>query len=301
MALFNKLQKQMVLDLIISENPGLVGATLNNVEFVGVPVVLSGASTQAKLRGKRGSGFTGVKAVTYNRLHLGTLFTNVTLRAQVYNATTSLDLIPAINDRYGLNLNAAEMVSFAIANGATSANVSISVSSSPGSFVYYGAATCAWTKGNLQLTDYYPNRTLNSVTTPDVMLKAYQLDFSDTLTTLQAHNTTVAFSSASSTAQAIVGALKTKVGLPLTLSATTTPGTDPYDLAGYTLSFTTADVIQDSSPLFRNVAVLTPPVAYGNQYAPIYLHYNRVPLFVKTKTADVVTVTEMGGLQAPSQ
>ena len=299
MALFNKSQKQMVLDLIIAENPALAGVTLDMIEFVGTPRTVSGALTEVAIRGKRGAGFTGITRVRYNRIHLGTLFFSMRLNIQQYNAATSLDLIDAINARYGMNFLASEMVSYAIPSNATTAQVNIAPTAN--SLAYYGAATCYWTKGNQQLTDYYPKRTLTSLSVPDVMLKAFQLDFSSMLSTLQAHDTTVAFSSASSTAQAIVDALKAKVGLPLILGATTTPGSDPYDLSGFTLSFSTPDVLQDSNPGYRKIAVLSPPAVFGNQYTPIYLHYDKIPVFTKTKTADLISVTEMNGLQAPTK
>lgn len=298
MALFNKTQQQMVFDLLVSENPGLAGVTLGtHVEFYGKPVGNNNAIVTAYLRGKRGAGFTGVKAFTYTRIHLGRLFTNTALRAQVYNATSSLDLIPEINRRYGLNLNASEMVSFGISASATSGNVTITTGTDT-SFVYEGAVNCAWTRGTQQLTDYYPNRTLTTLTLPDLMLKAFRIDFSDAVATLQAHNTTVAFSSASSTAQAIVALLATRTGLPVTLSATTTPGNGLYDLSGFTLSFTTPDVLMDARYNFRQIALLTPPAVYGNQYTPIYLHFDKVG---KLRTEDLVTVTQMPGLDAPTK
>lgn len=298
MALFNKPQQQMVLDLLISENPRLAGVVLGtHVEFYGKPVADGSGVVTARLRGKRGAGFTGVKAFTYTRIHLGRLFTNSVMQIQLYSAQSSLDLIPAINARYGLTLVASEMVNYGIAANLTATNISITTGTDT-SFVYEGAVGCRWTRGVMQLTDYYPQRTLTALTIPDLMLKAFQIDFSSALATLQAHNTTVAFSSASSTAQAIVAMLATRTGLPVTLSPTTTPGSDPYDLSGFMLSFTTPEVLQDSRPDYRKIAVLTPPVVYGNQYVPIYLHYDKVGLL---RTADVVTVTELAGLVAPTK
>jgi len=298
MALFNKPQKQMVMDLLIQENPGLAGAVLGvNVEFVGLPVSIGNSMVKVVLRGIRGAGFTGVRAFTYRRIHIATLFSNTTCLIQKFVATTSLDLIVPINERYGLTLDASEMVSFAIGASATSGNITIAVGTDK-SFVYEGTINCVWTRGIKQITEYYPQRDLTAVSLPDVMLKAFQMDFSDILTTLQAHDTTVGFSLASSTAVAIVAALKAKLAMPLTLGSTLVPGSDPYDLSGFTLSFTTPDVLQDSNPSYRRVALLSPPAVYGNQYSPIYLHVDKI---TKMATEDLVSVTQLPGLEPPTK
>lgn len=294
MALFNKSQKQMVLDLLVSENPGLVGVTVDNVVFVGGPVVISGVSTTLKLRGLSGAGFTGVKSFTYNRINLTTLFTSITPTLQQFTASTVRDLIPGFNAKYGLNLLPTDVVDSALsADGQYTINTQTT-----SSLMYLGSVGVTWSRGTKQIGDYYPNRTLNSLTIPNVMLKAFQMDFSSILSTLQAHDTTVGFSSGSDTAQAIVDALASMLDLPLTLSTTVTPGTGQYDLSGYTLSFTTPTVLTDANPRFTKIALLTPPVAYGNQYTLIYLHHTPVP--TETRTADVISETELDGLVAPT-
>lgn len=297
MALFNKSQQQMVLDLLISENPGLAGATLNNVAFVGLPVAGSGGLTTARLRGKAGSGFTGVKSFTYNRIDIGRLFANVFIAPITqYNAVQTSDLVAQFNTLYGLNINPSEVNNSVWGSVATSQTARIAFAGNA-SYVYYGnTQTFTWQRGVRQIYDYYPNRTLTAVTTPEVMLKAFQLDFSDVVSTLQAHDPSVAFTTGSSTAQAIVAMLKTKLSLPLVLGATAVPGSDPYDLSGFTLAIKTPDLLENSNPRYRQVAVLTPPAVYGNQYAVIYLHFDRV---TANELSALITHPDLNGFTAP--
>lgn len=271
MGFYNQTPLQTVFALIASENPALTNATVTQFTLDKVTVV-SGDSTTARIRGKQGLGFTGIQTVTYNRINIATLFSGINLTLTQFTATKLSDLLPALNQKYGLNITAADLANDqAISSGATAGTFTLNLTSS---LQYYGTINLAWTRGSKQLVDYYQNRTLTAITVPDAMLLAFKTDFTAHKAVITAHNVATAFTSGSSSAVAIINLLTTVLGLPFTLGASTVPGSGLYDLSGFTLTLNTVDAVADANPDYLSVAVLTPPPVYGNQFTPIYLHYD---------------------------
>ena len=290
MGIYNQTPSQTLYSLIVSENPALASATSDQFVIDKVTVV-TGATTSVRVRGKPGSGFTGVQTVQYGRVSLGTLFQGVTLTYSQFTATKLSDLLPGFNAKYGINLTAADLqTDTAIASGT---NTQVLTLNATPSVMYYGAVSFTWTRGIKQLVDYYPNRTLTAITLPDAMLKAFKTDFTGNTSVITAHDPSVALTSGSTTAVALVNMLSSKLGLPFTLGATTTPGSGLYDLSGFTLARYTIDQVADANPDYRKVAILTPPVAYGNQYSPIYLHYDYRSVI---QTSSIITTPVLTGL-----
>ena len=293
MGIYTKSPPQMVLDLIKSQNPKFANAQYSQLAW-GNPVAGTGQSTTLRFRGKPGQGYTGVATVQYNRLNMATLFANILVSPVTqYNATKLSDLLPRFNELYGTNFTAADLGSDPALTGTT-----MTPSAPMNSPMYTGTISFTWIKGTTpQIWELYPNRTLTGLQVPTLMLKAFQLDFTANTSTLTAHDTSVPLTSGSSTAMAIASMLAQRTGLAVTLGATTTPGNGQYDLSGFTLSRVTADQLTDSNPNYRKVAVLTPPVAYGNQNAVIYLHYDKI---TTVPTSSIITATALDGLDLPS-
>ena len=295
MALYKNSVKQTLLDAIKAENPKFAAATLDNVVF-GPPVVVSGATTSVKVRGIPSKGFTGVAVVQYQRINIATLWLgNKAATVQQYNATKYSDLLPRFNQQNGLNLTAEDI---STANNPLSGTTqSVAINCTP-SLQYYNSVNLVWVKGNSpQLWELYPNTTLTSLTVPDLMLKAFQVDYSANKTVIEAVATNTPLTTAVAEAQALVNLIATSTGKAATLGTTAVPGTGDYDLSGFTLTRVTQDQLTDSNPSYRQVAVLTPPAVFGKQYSTIYLHYDKI---VVTPTTDIITVTELDGLVLPT-
>lgn len=298
MALYKNSVKQTLLDAIKAENPAFAAATLNNVVF-GPPVNTGGTpNTSVVVRGIPGAGFTGIAKVLYNRISAPALIRNLpNLAVQQYTVSKTADLLPRVNQLYGLNITAEDI---------STANNIIPASNNSGllqllftpSLQYVGSINLSWTRGSSpQLWELYPNTTLTSLTVPDLMLKAFQVDYSANKAVIEAVATNTPLTTDVAGAQALVNLIATSTGKAATLGATAVPGTGDYDLSGFTLTRVTQDQLTDSNPSYRQVAVLTPPTVFGKQYSTIYLHYDKI---VVTPTTDIITVTELDGLVLPT-
>lgn len=292
MALYKNSVKQTLLNLIKAENPKFATATLDNVSF-GPPV--GSATTTVKVRGIPSKGFTGVATVQYQRVHIQVLFTGTTgINIRQYNASRLSDLLPRINSLYGLNLTKEDLSTDPLLSGA-SASVALNVAIS---YQYYSSIIVTWTKGSApQLWEIYPNTTLTSLTVPDLMLKAFQVDYSASKSVIEAVATGTPLTTSVTGAQALINLIATSTGKAVTLGSTATPGTGDYDLSGFTVTRVTQSQLSDSNPSYRQIAVLTPPSVYGKRYSTIYLHYDKT---TTTPTYDVIQNTELDGLVLPS-
>lgn len=290
MAIYRYDSSKTLLDEIIKSNPTFVGLTPDQVTWHGLTVV-SGANTAISFRGKTGSGWTGTGRVTYRRINIATLYSSTAAWAiTMYNAKNLVDLLPRLNAKYGITLTEEDLTANTPITGATTQNITVDLTNSK---MYYGSKVVTWTKGVMQLEDYYPQRTLAAFEKPVVLLSAYGHDFTPNATLIDSHDTSVPFSTASSTAVDIVDVLKSVTGLNLVLGPTSTPGTDEYDLSGFTLSRVNAWEVEEANQAYRKLAILTPPIIPGKQSQSIYLHYG---LKQAISTASLVPVTTLDGL-----
>lgn len=297
MALYKNSVKQTLLNLIKAENPKFAAATLDNVLF-GTPTVVSGTTTSVKVRGKPGSGFTGVAVIQYQRININTLFTaGKPPTIQQYNVGTTGDLMPRFSQLYGLNVTAEDISTAGnIINPSTTSTI-LQLLFTP-SLQYVGSINLNWSRGSApQLWEIYPNTTLASLTVPDLMLKAFQVDYSASKSVIEAVATGTPLTTSVTGAQALIDLIATSTGKAVTLGSTATPGTGDYDLSGFTVTRVTQSQLSDSNPSYRQIAVLTPPSVYGKQYSTIYLHYDKI---TTTPTYEIIANTELDGLVLPS-
>lgn len=139
MGLYNKTSLQMLVDLLNASNPSLpVPIDLTQVKF-GVPSVVTPTSgaiqdTKVKVLALAAGQYVGNTNLTYRRVNLTNLFRSVPLRIDLYspaatNASpfTMAQLLPYINAKYGLNLQASDITSINFPAGNTSANVAYGV------------------------------------------------------------------------------------------------------------------------------------------------------------------------------
>lgn len=282
---------QLLLNAVVKQNPALGDVTVNQVSWHQLTAV-SGGETRIVLRGVRGLGWSGATRLTYNRINVSTLFLNVApWTISMYSAKSLFDLLPRFNQKYGLNLTAEDFTADIPITGATTQSLTLNLANSR---MYYGSRVLTWTKGEMRLEDYYPQRTLTVIEKPVLTLSAFGHDFTPDTTVIEAHDPVIPFSSASPTAVAIVNTLRAATGLDVTLSATPTPGTGIYDLSGYLLSRVGTWSVGEANQVYRKLAVLTPPARTGKQTQTVYLHYD---LKQAIPTSSLVPVTVLDGLR----
>lgn len=289
MGIYTKSTRQTILDALIAENPKMAGATVNDVAW-GKPVQVTSNVYRIKVRGIPGRGWTGVAELTYHKVGITQLRLNLpTMSVVQYNATTLADLLPRLNQLYGLNLVASDLYANPALTG-TSTTVALNLTDN---LMYFGSISVTWTKGNApQLWELYQKNSLTSLTVPDLMLKAFQIDYSTSKAVLEAVAVDTPLTTSVSGAQALVDLIASTTGKAVTLGTTAVPGTGDYDLSGFTLKRVTQNQLTDSNPSYKQIAVLTPPPVFGKQYSTIYLHYDKI---VVTPLPTTLTVTDLSG------
>lgn len=100
---FTKLPLDIIVDLINSTNA--TSLTKANLTFGAVSVLGSGnKNTGVTITAVAGSGYTGTRDLTYDRIDLATVPGSRSTEFALGTATMAVDIIPAINAAYQLNL-----------------------------------------------------------------------------------------------------------------------------------------------------------------------------------------------------
>jgi hypothetical protein len=167
MSLYPKQSLQMLVDLINQANPDLpVALTTTNVLY-GTPsaVTPSGGNVQntsIKVTAAAGTKYIGNATLLYRRIDFGTLFRGLPIVIYKFSPASTganpykiSDLLPAINQKYGLNLTTADVVDAFLPPGNTNAvpaiglpagtrNSSVTVTTQTTSPGYIGSFTLYW-------------------------------------------------------------------------------------------------------------------------------------------------------------
>lgn len=95
--------QETIFDLIKKANPD---AELDTAKVtLGEPVVSTGAyNTEVTVASIKNLGYVNKQTFQYNRIDAGLYFLNVLPKLLVETATTTADLLPVINEQYGLTL-----------------------------------------------------------------------------------------------------------------------------------------------------------------------------------------------------
>lgn len=91
-------------------------------------------NTKIKLYPYAASGYYGVKTIYYNRIHLSELGT---IRVTRGNAVTLVDLLPAINNKYGVDILATDVVNYTLPALTTSQDIVVDITFTGSSIVFY--------------------------------------------------------------------------------------------------------------------------------------------------------------------
>lgn len=127
--------------------------------------------------------YQGQTEVYYNRLLLSDLAKLVTLTMKAPSVTNSHDILPFLNDRFGLNLEESDLELIeAIDHGDYK---TVELTAVPGSLGWTGTVTISVAQGDIALADYLTNTVLDGLnyptpyaTLPFAQMYSYWRDFS---------------------------------------------------------------------------------------------------------------------------
>ncbi|ANZ49243.1 putative virion structural protein [Erwinia phage vB_EamM_Huxley] len=152
MGLYDRDSLSLLCRLIMRDNPQLaVALDPTKVMVLSGPFTsglgTSGRNARITLNGRTGSGIVGKKEFFYDRINLGALFNGITVVFMAAgSAKTYADLLPALNEQYGITLQASDL-----ANGTTKlpqaytpTQVTLTIASTSPAFT--GSLTVTWTR-----------------------------------------------------------------------------------------------------------------------------------------------------------
>lgn len=188
--------QQMLLDAINRDN-GLTANPLTLQEIgMGLPIPTGETNafynTYATIYGIRGKGYYGSVQLRYQRYRLDYMFRGLTpLVIANPSPTKHSDLLPLLNDLYGLAWTADDIVDQAIAPGTESAIVTIAMKST--NWAWLGSFDVRFAKTLPYITDLVTNNSINAINPdmtytdkPHAEYLAYGYDWSSIYTTLSA-------------------------------------------------------------------------------------------------------------------
>lgn len=152
MGLYARDSLDLLGQLIKRDNPGFKGElNKSTVIVLGGPYTsglgTSGRNTRIVLNGKTGSGVVGKKEFFYDRLNLGQMFNGITV---VFNAkgdsATVADLLPSLNEQYGLGLQATDITNGATKLGTGYSPTPVTLSIASACVAYTGSLSVIWTR-----------------------------------------------------------------------------------------------------------------------------------------------------------
>lgn len=152
MGLYDRDSLGLLCRLIMRDNPQLpVPLDPTKVMVLSGPFIsglgTSGRNARITLNGRTGSGIVGKKEFFYDRINIGALFNGITVVFMAAgSAKTYADLLPALNEQYGIKLQATDL-----ANGTTKlpqaytpTKVTLNIAST--SVAYTGSLSVTWTR-----------------------------------------------------------------------------------------------------------------------------------------------------------
>ena len=224
MSLYPKQSLQMLVDLINQANPSLpVPLTTTNVLY-GTPAAITPSggniqNTSIKVTAAAGTKYIGNTTLQYRRIDFGTLFRSLPIVIYKYSPAGTgaspykiSDLLPAINAKYGLSLQATDIVDGSLPAGNTNAvpsiglaagtrNSSITVNAATTSPGFVGSFTLYWVQApqdistmitvtSLENSRVFPGGLSTVSASPYVVdLDTFSIDWTSVLNNTAAANT----------------------------------------------------------------------------------------------------------------
>lgn len=140
MSILTKNSFELIIDLINAANNSTLDET--KVSF-GAPAPLtddpSNHNTRTTVASVRGGGYVGSVNVTYNRLDIALLFNGIDVVIDVPDAVTTADLLPRLNEKYGLGLEVSDISDTNIDKSSGTGSYTHTLVISGGSYAYIGS------------------------------------------------------------------------------------------------------------------------------------------------------------------
>lgn len=290
MGKYAKPSTALVLELInaanIVEQTALLGPLQQSDIVYGVPQPTPQGvkNTQLVVSAAYTSAYEGAVVVTYNRLDITTFFKNIAVNLDVQGATTTSDLLPKLNQLYGLGLVSDEVIESPVSPlTSTTPSVTHSIQFRPESLVYTGVLSvtvgpdsavgqvlASVVQTTLLGGLYYPS---NNTALGQAYLYSYRLDFTADASTLAGLT-----QGTPSELQTIARLINNRV--PLTDTWIYYGAARDWNLYRSTISYNgpTADpaVQNAANPAYSHVVVVTLNATYCSNFeGELWLHYNQ--------------------------
>jgi hypothetical protein len=172
-----KLPPKEVLCALINRTNAAVGAALTpELVSFGLPSQASGGTynTDITVTAVEGSGYIGAEVINYNRLHLQAEIADAfvasgqdrNLEFSVGNATKIADIVPEINQRFGINLTAADFTDGDLPEftGVANETHNVQVIANADSLCYRGSFTFILKAEDVLLSSVIVEKTMNGLT-----------------------------------------------------------------------------------------------------------------------------------------
>lgn len=158
---FKKLPKQIIVDLINYDND-----TSLEVELLtfGKPVVTNSKfNTSLVVTSVPDSHYVGSVTLKYDRIDIGSIIGNNSINIPIGSATRVSDLIPKINNHFGINLTPDDYIDSALPTLANSLDEikSFNISMHPESLIYLKELNLYAVRSELLLSSVVTRRILN--------------------------------------------------------------------------------------------------------------------------------------------
>jgi len=275
---YNKPSRAMLLDAINQQN-GLMDNPLTWDQIAsGYPEEVStpGAdrNTRVLLYGITNAGYRGNVAITYNRIQMPILFQNIVPVVVTDPVQKLSDLLPFLNDKYGLSLTADDVEDFSVADKGESWLAEVSIR--PGSLAWQGVFRLRYAKFFPNLSDVITDVDLTAIVAPFTVgdkphaeYVAYGYDWTDLQKVFEE---TWSYNRLLTTDD--VDRLNEVVPLGFTIAPAETAKADEISLFGARFMGTAA--VTDTGPYnpdYRRVAVIKLATT-SNYTGSLYLHYS---------------------------
>lgn len=275
MSIYDKPSRDMLLDAINKQN----GLTANPLTWqqiaAGFPEVVQtpGAprDTRVLLYGLNGKGYKGTVSITYDRINMPVLFRNLVPMVITNPVNKVSELLPFLNQRYGLSLEPDDIEDFSVADLGESWVAEVKIRE--GSLAWSGSFPLRYAKFLPNLADLVTTVDLDAIVAPLTVNSKPQAEYVaygyDWTELTKAFNQDWAFNR--SITPQDVDALNEVV--PLKFVWTSTPQPDEVNLFG--ARFKGTELVTPQSKYrqdFQRVATIQ--LDAGSNYAgSLYLHY----------------------------
>ncbi|QVW28671.1 putative virion structural protein [Erwinia phage pEa_SNUABM_8] len=150
MGLYSQPPLELLCRLIMRDNPQLaIPLDPTKVMVLSGPLTTglgtSGRNTRVILNGKTGSGIVGKKEFFYDRIKLSSLFNGITVVFDAAGGAAKVsDLLPALNEQYGIQLSPADLSNGDTVLGYAYTPTPVTFNIATTSLAYSGTLTATW-------------------------------------------------------------------------------------------------------------------------------------------------------------